>query len=60
MDELKPCPFCGEKAIITSWIDGFKVGCMQTFTCRGGTSSSRYYETEEEAVEEWNRRADDE
>ena len=57
-DELKPCPFCGGKAIIIYW-DGSKtysVGCVNTFVCHGGTHTSKAYRTEQEAAQAWNRR----
>ena len=61
MAELKPCPFCGGEVVqhhATSeelCIDlGYrffceKLCCMQV----------KYYETKEEAIEAWNRRAED-
>jgi Lar family restriction alleviation protein len=56
--ELKPCPFCGREAKIRDFsipdldpeIDVFCTNCGgQTFV----------YETEAEAIEAWNRRAED-
>lgn len=58
MAELKPCPFCGGEAKIRDYstpdtdpeIDVFCTNCGgQTFV----------YETEGEAIEAWNRRAED-
>ena len=58
--ELKPCPFCGGEAIVLHWdgTDAFSVGCVNTFVCHGGTHTSRAYQSEQEAAEAWNRRAD--
>lgn len=51
MDKLKPCPFCGGKALLWGFI-GYVVKCT---LCGVETI---IYETEEEATEAWNRRAD--
>ena len=56
MYELKSCPFCGSKATIVHWNDGYRIGCIQTFVCRGGTNTSVAYPTVEEAVGAWNER----
>ena len=50
-DELKPCPFCGGKAIID--------GCDDTLwivICKECNASIGYKETKEEAIEAWNLR----
>ena len=49
--ELKPCPFCGGKAIID--------GCDDTLwivICKKCNASIGYKYTKEEAIEEWNWR----
>lgn len=58
--KLKSCPFCGGEAIVLHWggTDTFSVGCVNTFVCHGGTHTSRAYQSEQEAAEAWNRRAD--
>lgn len=69
MAELKPCPFCGGKphfeqytlTVDFNWYFAF------THTCGGGASGNskrisvygRGFDSEEEAIEEWNRRVDD-
>lgn len=62
MNELKPCPFCGGKAElvkipITPFPDKYYVRCSMKNDCvvavhtfKGGTA--------EEAVADWNRRAE--
>ena len=49
--DLKPCPFCGAGAYITTLLSGPFVSC---FSCGGET---RCYPTEIEAVAAWNTRA---
>lgn len=54
-EELKPCPFCGSKNIrlwektTSPWVQ-----------CEKCLSSTATGYTKEEAVENWNRRANDE
>ena len=51
---LKPCPFCGGKAEIEmddDWYWNYHVFCQE---CKIGTDC---YETADEAIEAWNRRA---
>lgn len=57
--ELKPCPFCGGKAGLT-WISGGRwlAGCEATIRDCAITPATYAYSTKEEAIEEWNRRAD--
>ena len=50
-NKLKPCPFCGGHAIID--------GCDDTLwivICKECNAAIGYKETQEEAIEEWNRR----
>ena len=50
MEELKPCPFCGGEAEDFG-VDVFWVTCKN---CHIGTES---FDTLQEAIEAWNRRA---
>lgn len=66
MDELKPCPFCGCKAITDSeqrhsgTKDKFYfVGCSAYDCIASLHSMNHYFVTEEEAAKAWNRRAND-
>ena len=58
MNELKKCPFCWGEAYIQDWSmmerSRYKVACNQ---CDVETP---IYETEHEAIEAWNRRANSE
>ena len=59
MNELKPCQFCGGKAeMLISEYEGsrkeYLVACAE---CDGMVE--RWRETEEEVVEQWNRRVND-
>lgn len=54
---LKPCPFCGRKPMIIGTGNHFpksyfRVVCEKCFAMQGAL-----YDTKEEAVEVWNRRA---
>ena len=57
MNELKPCPFCGDKATIT---DGgfsgeqFLVRCRESL-CPAASGTVR--KTQKQAIAAWNRRA---
>lgn len=61
--ELKPCPFCGGEAEI-SWTQTStphpyarcRFGAMLTPMCVGATFFTYRYDTEQEAVNAWNRR----
>ena len=64
-NELKPCPFCGGKAVLEPF--RARKGYEAVIQCNGGCLAlmrTITYDTEEEAVEAvknaWNRRANDE
>jgi Lar family restriction alleviation protein len=57
--ELKPCPFCGGKSIITKhhnrFCEWWIVSCPKCHISQIGSE----YEFSFEAIEAWNRRAND-
>ena len=58
MDKLKPCPFCGAKAILyaPSINDSWSVICQnEDAECN---VRLLYCNSKEEAIEQWNRRVD--
>lgn len=61
MEDLKPCPFCGSKAVkMYSFKDSSLHGFVHICQIDGDGMvkvESRLFGTEEEAIEAWNRRA---
>lgn len=62
--ELKPCPFCGKSAF--TMLEEFSSGDKAWYVLHWGYEEcyikrciGDYFDTEEEAVEVWNRRIDD-
>lgn len=51
MNELKPCPFCGDKAIIIKSLGDYAVRCRD-----GCGARQAWFDSEGKAVEAWNRR----
>ena len=54
--ELKPCPFCGRKACIINTGNHYprafyRIVCQSCYTVQG-----KFYDTEEESIEAWNKR----
>lgn len=58
MDKLKPCPFCGGEAAIRNLHDEWWVECDMTRGWCEVIPRTWSYDTKEEAIEAWNRRAD--
>lgn len=58
MDELKPCPFCGGEAVVTKhhnrFTEWYLCSCKKCHISQTGSE----YGFRFEAVEAWNRRAD--
>ncbi|MDR2173628.1 MAG: Lar family restriction alleviation protein [Burkholderiales bacterium] len=57
MNDLLPCPFCGDKNPQT-YSDNF--GQFSQIVCADCETETAWYDSEEELVAVWNRRADDE
>ena len=58
MNELKLCPFCGGTAFCNEYVYAFDSYCVETHLveCNGCHATTFEYDTEEEAIEAWNRR----
>lgn len=58
--ELKPCPFCGGEAKIHTSEEFFLIDKKKfsSVFCKNCQATSRYFNTSKEAIEAWNRRAD--
>ena len=59
MSDLKPCPFCGDTYISIHSTKGgnYIVGC-NTLKCIGLYCEGKLFNSKEEAIEAWNRRAE--
>lgn len=59
-DELKPCPFCGSKAVATDRVGGWTIDCLGPFdeqiSWPCAALDGEMAETQEEAVRNWNTR----
>lgn len=64
--ELKPCPFCGNKNVYIcvdsaeyslGLTDRANFGVICSKTSYGCGASSGWYDTEDRAIEAWNRRS---
>ena len=58
MAKLKPCPFCGGEARI---IEHEFTGADNTYgiKCKCGTQGFQFWESIDDAIKAWNRRAQD-
>ena len=56
MDELKPCPFCGESAVETRTDDN---GISWYIFCNDCGVMCGYAMSKKDAIEAWNRRSSD-
>lgn len=57
--ELKPCPFCGGKPFISARLPYFGETLTVAVVCENCNAASKHKIKEEEAIEAWNRRAED-
>lgn len=57
MDELKPCPFCGGEAEILT-AESMHGGNLYGVMCDCCAGRADVYDTEAEAIEAWNTRAE--
>lgn len=58
MDELKSCPFCGKMPSLGKVRFGMEKDYRYTLHCDECAYNIGWLETENEAVEKWNRRAE--
>lgn len=63
LNKLKPCPFCGGEATLQRYFDtyeeiAFYVTCSGEFCEVSPTTND--FRTEQEAIEAWNQRAEEE
>mgnify|MGYP003290326281 CR=1 FL=1 len=60
MGRVKSCPFCGSEPILAQRLKGkcYEVYCGNFNGCPV-TPCTRLFDTEEEAIEAWDRRAED-
>ncbi len=66
MTELKPCPFCGRKPtkVRQHQVAGmgriyYSIGCVAPNSSCAVKPHTRFFNSEEVAIEAWNRRAGD-
>ena len=58
MFELKPCPFCGGKAVKGEWPNESKIGMLEAIRCQEcGCRTAAKWTLLEPPEEYWNRRA---
>ena len=59
MKKLKCCPFCGHEGTLRSMRFGMEKADRYAVTCTVCQIAIGWEDTEEEAVERWNRRVED-
>ena len=62
LQKLRECPFCGGKAFVTEYLyscDPTFHATMYAVECNGCHTTTFEYASKEEAIEAWNRRAED-
>ena len=61
MAELKPCPFCGGEAFVCEYLYSCEPGriVMYGVECNGCHTTTFEGNSKQEAIEAWNRRAED-
>lgn len=59
MAELKSCPFCGKEAIQLIDFDDYTGEIHVAIHCRQCKVRTKYYDSLDEAIKTWNRRATD-
>ena len=59
MAELKPCPFCGYKRVAILEDENEYLAYRYSSQCQKCGASARMGRTKQEAIEAWNRRAED-
>jgi hypothetical protein len=55
-EKLKPCPFCGSDAVMSTTLFGQWTVCCTNYGCRCWDCGPNGYEAKDEAVYAWNRR----
>ena len=56
---LIPCPFCGGEAVLIKNPEGFDTHCVKCSTCGCNTGAYLGGDSLQNAVDAWNRRAND-
>lgn len=57
-EQLKPCPFCGGKAVLRHFYPAFGARMRSKVICKKCRCNSGEWGRTDKAVEAWNRRAD--
>jgi Lar family restriction alleviation protein len=54
-EELKPCPFCGEKAVLEDTVTGIKT-VLYYVSCLNCPATMEFSSSKEESAKAWNQR----